>query len=64
MQKQVQNEHYLLLTIPWLKHVVDRLYSEHKYKLANEILIKTMKKYGNLQYQLSDDKYNNETRGY
>jgi hypothetical protein len=64
MQKQVQNEHYLLLTISWLKHVVDRLYSEHKYKLASEILIKTMKKYGNLQYQLSDDKYNNETRGY
>ncbi|HEY7078136.1 MAG TPA: hypothetical protein VH500_00445 [Nitrososphaeraceae archaeon] len=49
MQRQVQDKHYLLLTIPWLKHVVDRLYSEHKYKLANEILIKTMREYGYLR---------------
>ncbi|HEY7569804.1 MAG TPA: hypothetical protein VH796_00420 [Nitrososphaeraceae archaeon] len=49
IKRQVQDEHYILLTIPWLKHVVDRLYSEHKYKLANEILLKTMKDYGYLQ---------------
>jgi hypothetical protein len=49
IKRQVQDEHYLLLTIPWLKQVVDRLYSEQKYKLANEILLKTMKDYGYLQ---------------
>jgi hypothetical protein len=49
IKRQVQDEHYLLLTIPWLKQVVDRLYSEQKYKLANEILLKTMKDYGYLK---------------
>lgn len=64
MQIRVQDEHYLLLTIPWLKHVIGRLRTEHKYKLANEILIKTMKEYGYLMSQLNSDKYDNETRGY
>jgi hypothetical protein len=64
MQRRVQDEHYLLLTIPWLKHVIGRLHSEHKYKLANEILIKTMKEYGYFMSQLNGDKCDNETRGY
>jgi hypothetical protein len=56
MQGQIQDKHDLILTIPWLKHVIDRLCSEHKYKLANEILIKAIKGYGYLsKYRLNDD---------